>query len=84
MTRAEAGAKGGTWTSVLAAADEVAVDGFMRGAIGFTDIARVVDTALSAHAGRADPTLNDVLEADAWARAFATERTDAATAGPRR
>ena len=80
----EAGAKGGTWTSVLAAADEVAVDGFMRGAIGFTDIARVVDAALSAHAGRADPTLNDVLEADAWARAFATERTDAATAGPRR
>jgi 1-deoxy-D-xylulose-5-phosphate reductoisomerase len=80
----EAGAKGGTWPVALAAADEVAVEGFTQGALGFTDIAKVVDATLSAHAGRADPTLNEVLEADSWAREFARERTEAATPGQRR
>ena len=69
----EAGAKGGTWPAVLAAADEAAVDRFMRGEIGFTAIAKVVDSVLSAHAGVADPSLDDVLDADRWAREAATE-----------
>jgi len=69
----ESGAKGGTWPAVLAAADELAVDRFMRGEIGFTDIARVVDGVLSKHAGVADPSLDDVLQADRWAREVATE-----------
>jgi 1-deoxy-D-xylulose-5-phosphate reductoisomerase len=73
----EAGARGGTWPVALAAADEVAVETFMGGAIGFTDIAKVIDATLSAHDGRADPTLDDVLEADAWAREFAAARTTA-------
>jgi 1-deoxy-D-xylulose-5-phosphate reductoisomerase len=68
----EAGAKGGTWPAVLAAADEVAVEQFMGGHISFTDIAKVVDGALSAHAGTADPVLETVLEADRWAREFAS------------
>src|SRR5262249_8014883 len=68
----EAGAKGGTWPAVLAAAEEVAVDGFMRGEISFTDIAKVADEALSAHAGTADPSLDEVLEADTWAREIAS------------
>jgi 1-deoxy-D-xylulose-5-phosphate reductoisomerase len=67
----EAGAKGGTWPAVLAAADEIAVEQFAQGVIGFTDIGKVVDAALSAHAGVADPTFEQVLEADAWAREFA-------------
>jgi 1-deoxy-D-xylulose-5-phosphate reductoisomerase len=46
----------------------VAVDEFMRGNLGFTDIAKVVDTTLSAHSGVADPSLEDVLAADRWAR----------------
>jgi 1-deoxy-D-xylulose-5-phosphate reductoisomerase len=78
----EAGTKGGTWPAALAAADEVAVDAFMQGAISFPDIPKVVDAALTAHAGKADPTLNEVLEADAWAREFAAART--AAAGVRR
>jgi 1-deoxy-D-xylulose-5-phosphate reductoisomerase len=68
----EAGARGGTWPAVLAAADEVAVEQFMGGHIRFTDIAKVVDGALSAHAGTADPVLETVLEADQWAREFAS------------
>jgi 1-deoxy-D-xylulose-5-phosphate reductoisomerase len=67
----EAGAKGGTWPAVLAAADEVAVEQFIAGQIAFTDIAKVVDATLSAHAGTADPVLDAVLEADRWAREHA-------------
>lgn len=74
----EAGARGGTWTAVLAAADEVAVEQFALGAIGFTEIPKVVDSALSAHSGAADPSLEAILEADAWARAFAMDRARAA------
>jgi len=64
----EAGARGGTWPAVLAAADEVAVEAFMRGNLGFTDIPKAVDATLSAHTGVADPSIEDVLEADRWAR----------------
>lgn len=64
----EAGRRGGTWPAVLAAADEIAIERFMAGNIRFTDIARVVDATLSAHGGAADPTLDEVIEADRWAR----------------
>ncbi|HEX5479070.1 MAG TPA: 1-deoxy-D-xylulose-5-phosphate reductoisomerase [Dehalococcoidia bacterium] len=80
----EAGAKGGTWPAVLAAADEVAVDQFMRGEMRFTDIAKSVDAALSAHSGAADPSLEQILEADRWAREFATKRTARQTAAVNR
>jgi 1-deoxy-D-xylulose-5-phosphate reductoisomerase len=68
----EAGAKAGTWPAVLAAADEVAVERFVGGEIGFREIAKVVDATLSAHDGAADPDLGQVLAADAWAREFAS------------
>jgi 1-deoxy-D-xylulose-5-phosphate reductoisomerase len=67
----EAGGKGGTWPAVLAAADEVAVERFMAGNLGFTEIAKVVDAALSSHDGKADPSLDEILAADEWARGFA-------------
>ncbi|HXK33704.1 MAG TPA: 1-deoxy-D-xylulose-5-phosphate reductoisomerase [Dehalococcoidia bacterium] len=70
----DAGTKGGTWPAVLAAADEVAVEQFALGAIRFTDIAKVVDSALSAHDGSADPSLDEVLAADGWARDYALAR----------
>lgn len=67
----EAGKKGGTYPAVLCAADEVAVDLFLSHRIGLADIARLVAGALERHRGRACPTLNEVLEADAWARQHA-------------
>ena len=70
----EAGAKGGTWPAVLAAADEVAVEQFAVGALSFTGIAKVVDATLSAHTGAADPDIDTVLEADGWAREYAMGR----------
>jgi 1-deoxy-D-xylulose-5-phosphate reductoisomerase len=69
----EAGRKGGTYPAVLAAADEIAVKHFLSGYIRFTDIANVIDDALSAHSGTANPILEEVLAADAWARGFAED-----------
>ena len=67
----EAGHRGGTYPAVLSAADEVAVGGFLAGRITFTRIPEIIDDALNAHDGVADPTLDDILAADAWAREHA-------------
>jgi 1-deoxy-D-xylulose-5-phosphate reductoisomerase len=69
----EAGRRGGTAPAVLAAADEVAVENFLAGYIRFTDIARLIDDTLSAHSETGNPSLEQVLEADRWARAYAED-----------
>ena len=63
---------GGTATAVLSAANEVAVRAFVDGAIGFTEIARLVGAVLDAHEAEG-ATLETVRRADAWARAFAEQ-----------
>lgn len=68
-----AGRLGGTAPAALSAANEVAVEAFLKGQIAWTDIARVVEAVLSIHNGDDDPDLDSVLEADAWARAAANE-----------
>ena len=68
----EAGRQGGTYPAVLSAADEVAVQLFLEGRIGFGDIARIVAEALERHDSTAHPALEDILAADAWAREQAT------------
>ncbi|HEY8489608.1 MAG TPA: 1-deoxy-D-xylulose-5-phosphate reductoisomerase, partial [Dehalococcoidia bacterium] len=62
-----------TYPAVLAAADEVAVEHFLAGRIRFTDIPRIIEDALAAHAGTADPDLETVLDADRRARARAED-----------
>ena len=70
----EAGRRGGTAPAVLAAADEVAVENFLAGYIGFTDIARVIEDTLSTRTTAiGNPSLEQVLEADRWARAYAED-----------
>jgi len=64
----EAGMTGGTCPSVLCAADEVAVDLFLSGTIGFANIARLVQRVLEEHKTISQPTLEDILAADTWAR----------------
>lgn len=62
----EACAAGGCATAVLAAADEWAVDAFIKGKIRYTDIARTVEEALS-KAPRIEMTsLEAVFEANEW------------------
>ena len=69
----EAGRRGGTYPAVLAAVDEVAVQHFLAGHIAFTDIPHVIDDALNNHRSIAEPTLEDVMAADAWGRAWAED-----------
>jgi 1-deoxy-D-xylulose-5-phosphate reductoisomerase len=64
-----AGRAGGTAPAVLNAANEVAVDAFLAGRIGFLDIAATVERVL--HERPDVGTVRDVadvLDADAWAR----------------
>jgi 1-deoxy-D-xylulose-5-phosphate reductoisomerase len=64
----EAGRQGGTAPSVFNAANEVAVDAFLEGRIGFGRIPKVIETVLTRHdVGHAD-SLAAVLESDRWAR----------------
>ena len=68
-----AGRQGGTAPAVLSAADEVAVQAFLDGVIGFTDIYRVVAQTLDEHQVRPNPALDDILDADRWGSARAGE-----------
>lgn len=58
---------GGTAPAVLNAANEVAVELFLKGAVGFTDIPRLVEQVLEQHVPQA-AGLEEVLAADGWAR----------------
>jgi 1-deoxy-D-xylulose-5-phosphate reductoisomerase len=62
-----AGRAGGTAPAILSGANEVAVDAFLAGRIGWADIALVVREVLDDGAGTADE-IADVLEADRHAR----------------
>ena len=64
----EAGKRGGTYPAVLCGADEVAVELFLSRRIKFIDIANLVRQALEQHQAIANPTLEEVIAADAWAR----------------
>lgn len=70
-----AGEVGGTLPAVLNAANEVAVDAFVNRQISFPDIAAVVDHLMALHQVIAHPTLEQILEADAWTRRVATDWT---------
>jgi 1-deoxy-D-xylulose-5-phosphate reductoisomerase len=62
---------GGTFPAVLNAADEVAVESFLERRIPFTGIYRTIAEVLERHSpGRAD-SVEDILEADRWARGMA-------------
>src|ERR1700736_4169739 len=65
----EAAAGGHGRPAVLNAANEEAVSAFLAGEIPFSGIVRAVERALSAYQGGGD-TLQDILEADRWAREY--------------
>ncbi|MDX9860866.1 MAG: 1-deoxy-D-xylulose-5-phosphate reductoisomerase [Rhodospirillales bacterium] len=67
----EALQSGGAATTILNAANEVAVHSFLEREIGFLDIARVVERTLGAAANGPVRTLEDVQAADADAREIA-------------
>ena len=62
----EALAAGGCATAVLAAADEWAVDAFLKGKIQYTDIAKTVERCLEAAPRLACDSIDAVMEANDW------------------
>jgi 1-deoxy-D-xylulose-5-phosphate reductoisomerase len=70
LARAAARA-GGTAPTVLNAANEVAVQGFLDGRLNFTGIATVIDKVLQRLESSPVKALGDVLDADAAARRLA-------------
>jgi len=66
-----AGTVGGTLPAVLNAANEVAVEAFIQGRISFPQISEIVQRTMDAHKVVAHPTLEQILDADAWARQHA-------------
>ena len=64
----EAGRKGGTYPVVLSAADEIAVSLFLLGQIGFADIIRLLDNVINKHQSIENPSLEEILAVDEWAR----------------
>jgi 1-deoxy-D-xylulose-5-phosphate reductoisomerase len=63
-----AGEVGGTLPAVLNAANEVAVEAFVNRKINFPQITEIVRRTMDAHKIVLHPTLEQILEADAWAR----------------
>ncbi|MBM3118386.1 MAG: 1-deoxy-D-xylulose-5-phosphate reductoisomerase [Chloroflexi bacterium] len=64
----DAGKKGGTYPTVLCAADEIATELFLTRHIRFSDIPTIIAETIGLHHGIANPTLDEILAADAWAR----------------
>jgi len=58
----------GTLPAVLNAANEVAVEAFVNRKINFPQITETVHRTMDAHRVVEHPTLEQILEADAWAR----------------
>ncbi len=63
----EAARAGGTMPCAMNAANEEAANAFLRGDIGFLQIAESVERVLSLHRSR-PATLDSILETDDWAR----------------
>jgi 1-deoxy-D-xylulose-5-phosphate reductoisomerase len=68
-----AGICGGTAPVVLNAADEIAVAAFMEKKIRFIDLPKIIETVLDLHNSINTPSLEDILQADLWARRETSE-----------
>lgn len=58
----------GTLPAVMNAANEIAVEEFLKARLSFVMIAEVVAKVMRKHRNRFNPGLNDIREADSWAR----------------
>jgi 1-deoxy-D-xylulose-5-phosphate reductoisomerase len=59
---------GGTATAVFNAANEAAVQEFLEGRIKFANITKLIEHCLNKHNAKTGASLEELLEADAWAR----------------
>jgi 1-deoxy-D-xylulose-5-phosphate reductoisomerase len=75
---------GGSWPALLNAANEEAVAAFLDDRIPFNSIPEAIAEVMEAHPPTPIRSLEDVLEADGWARARAREALGALRAGAAR
>jgi len=68
-----AGRTGGTAPCVLNAADEIAVQAFLDGAIALGELPGILEEVLARHTVQPVESLAQLQEVDAWARAVARE-----------
>lgn len=64
---------GGSMPTVFNAANEWAVDAFLKGRIGFTEIADNIELAMSRHDIIANPSVEDILNTEMSVRHFLSE-----------
>jgi 1-deoxy-D-xylulose-5-phosphate reductoisomerase len=67
---------GGTMPTVVNGSNEVAVELFLEKKISFNDIPRIIEQSMKNHKTLNYPDINDILEADDWARKTAKEWYD--------
>jgi 1-deoxy-D-xylulose-5-phosphate reductoisomerase len=72
---------GGTHPAVLNAANEVVVESFLKGCIRFTDMSQIIKEVTSSHRTMQNPTIEDILSADRWAREKTNEIVERTGAG---
>ena len=80
-----AGRAGGSMPAVLNAANEQAVALFLSEEIRFLDIPRLIETACDRHSADncPNPSLEDIVAADKWARQFVVETSKVMDRGAR-
>jgi len=71
----EAARTGGTAPAVANAADEILVERFLTEEIGFLGIPEGIEALLMEHQAGSEPSFDEVMAADRWARAKAAEWT---------
>jgi 1-deoxy-D-xylulose-5-phosphate reductoisomerase len=69
----EAGRQGGTATACISAANEVAVEAFLNGRLGWVDIPSVIEGVIERFQASEPRDVDDVLDADSEARALALQ-----------
>ena len=67
---------GETLPAVLNAANEVAVQAFLKQHVPFVTIPEVIEKTMESHTVVTDPALDDILESDRWAREQARNLID--------
>jgi 1-deoxy-D-xylulose-5-phosphate reductoisomerase len=68
----ESGRAGGTYPTVLNAANEVAVERFLNRSIPFLSIEGILFSVMDQHQSIPHPSLEAIMEADRWARELAS------------
>ncbi|GAB6098861.1 1-deoxy-D-xylulose-5-phosphate reductoisomerase [Halanaerocella petrolearia] len=72
----KAGEVGGTMPAVLNAANEIAVGMFLNQQLKFVQIPKLISQVMSNHQVISNPSLDDILKADTWARQEAKKEGD--------